>query len=745
LTLYRFDDVRVDAASFRVERGGQAVRLEPKAFDLLVLLLERQGQVVTKQEILDSVWRQTAVSDNALTRIVAHLRKALGDDAHDSRYIETVPTRGYRWLVPVQREEGGAIPVGRPGRPTRSGGWRTAAVVLLAIAAAGLAFRQVQGRMNPTPSPPALGSMWPAQVTVSPRLDAFPALSPNGRALAYVSDRNGGFEIVVKALSAAARDVPLTSDGQQNVQPAWSPDGDYVAYHSMRRGGIWIVPALGGAPRQVTDFGSKPAWSPDGRRLAFQSDPLADIAPGAFGGNVPSTIWAVDRDGGDLKRLTVSTQPFGGHASPAWSPDGRHIAFVAYASAPSRLWSVPASGGPPSLIVEERVPIFDPVFAPDGGAIYHATGGPFIVRVPVSPQTGRLQGEPEEVATPGLASVRHLAISGDGRRMAMAALSLQSNLWTVPVSPASGEAAGPPVALTDDTSRRKTTPVFSPDGQWIAYSASRGGAGSDIWVMNVEEGRALPLTSGDPTAPRGRTPVYFRASWMPDSRRVAFLANDGVQTTLQVADLTSRRPQSLLDLRPNTDAGRTDVKPTLDFRLSPDGGTLAFSDIDGGTGMPRLFVRPISRADAQPLSPADHAETYPVWSPDGRWIATELRSEKGSSIGVRPGHGGALREITRARGEAWVHSWAPDSDRVLFAGLRGGVWNVWWVSRTTGRETRVTPYTGVDTFVRYPSWSPRGDRIVFEGGSVRGNIWIATLPDAGEVDAWRLRRPRSAP
>ena len=105
MAVYSFDDIIVDVASFRVERNGEAVPLEPKAFDLLVLLLERPGQLVTKQEILDCVWPQTAVTDNALTRIVANLRKTLGDDARDSRYIETVPTRGYRWLVPVQRDE----------------------------------------------------------------------------------------------------------------------------------------------------------------------------------------------------------------------------------------------------------------------------------------------------------------------------------------------------------------------------------------------------------------------------------------------------------------------------------------------------------------------------------------------------------------------------------------------------------------------------------------------------------------
>jgi DNA-binding winged helix-turn-helix (wHTH) protein len=290
LPLFLFDDVRVDTAAFRVERGGRAVALEPKAFDLLVLLLERQGQVVTKQEILDAVWPQTAVTDNAMTRIVAHLRKALGDDARDARYIETVPTRGYRWLAPAERREEGART--RPACPAL-------AAARLAVrrwpswprsAALSLAYRQGQTR---GPETPAVLSMWPTQVTVSPRLDVFPALSPDGRAVAYATDRSGGFEIVVKPLLGGASEIALTSDGQQNVEPAWSPDGDYVAYHSMRRGGIWIVPALGGVPRQVCDFGSDPAWSPDGTPARLPVRPLADIAPNAYGANVPSTIWTV--------------------------------------------------------------------------------------------------------------------------------------------------------------------------------------------------------------------------------------------------------------------------------------------------------------------------------------------------------------------------------------------------------------------------------------------------------------------
>jgi len=757
LPLYAFDDVLVDTAAFRVERAGVLVPLEPKAFDLLVLLLERSGQLVTKQEILDAVWPRTAVSDNALTRIVAHLRKALGDDARDARYIDTVPPRGYRFGAAVARLEepprkaAAAGPSAHPAPapivapPSSSRPVRVFALAVLAVAAVALSVRVAQGwrvsRAVPHaearaggearvgPGGIAVLSLWPTQVTVSPGLDAFPSLAPNGRALAYSSDRGGTFEIVVRALAGGAAETALTSDGEQNVEPAWSPDGGSIAYHSMRRGGIWVVPALGGVPRRLSEFGSDPAWSPDGRRLAFQSDPLADIGPMAYGANIPSTIWTVDADGGNARRVTSSAHPVGGHAAPAWSPDGARIVFITYSAAPSRLWSVPAAGGAPTLLAEAHGAMFDPVFAPDGTSVYYATGGPFVIRVPLSADGARTGGEPEALATPGLVGVRHLSLSADGRRLAMASLSLKSNLWTQAVSPRTGEAQGDPAPLTDDIARRKTTPVFSPDGRWIAYTTSVGGAGTAIWVIGASGGPSTPLVAGDPPLAKVVGGANFRPSWFPDSVRMAFLSNDGERTTLQVADLVTRRPERLLELGPigpADDARRAFVNPALDFRLSPDTRQIVYSEIDATTGLPRVYVRPRSGGDPRPLGPGDRAETYPVWSHDGRWIATELRNERGTQIAVRSVIGGPARVIGARRGEAWVHDWTPD-ERVVFAGLRGGVWNVYVASPASGEETRVTSYGGVSTFVRYPTWSPRGDRVVYERGDVSGNIWVALL------------------
>src|SRR5262249_13270986 len=99
---YQFDDVRVDPQTFKVSRADKALPIEPKAFEALVFLITHRGRLVEKNELLDAVWKDTFVTPNALTRVIAHLRRTLGDDAKEAKYIETVKTRGYRFIAEVE-------------------------------------------------------------------------------------------------------------------------------------------------------------------------------------------------------------------------------------------------------------------------------------------------------------------------------------------------------------------------------------------------------------------------------------------------------------------------------------------------------------------------------------------------------------------------------------------------------------------------------------------------------------------
>src|SRR6185369_2158659 len=121
---YRFGDIVVDPGAFCVERSGSVLSLEPKSIRLLLYLIENRARAISKDELLRQVWEDVAVTDNALTRLVAQLRKALGDDVKVARYIETIPTIGYRFIAEVAEINGleerpAQLPASPPAAPAR--------------------------------------------------------------------------------------------------------------------------------------------------------------------------------------------------------------------------------------------------------------------------------------------------------------------------------------------------------------------------------------------------------------------------------------------------------------------------------------------------------------------------------------------------------------------------------------------------------------------------------------------------
>ena len=199
--------------------------LEPKAFNLLVLMVHRPSHLFSKQEIFEAIWPDTAVTDHALTRVIAQLRRGFGDEAREATYIETVPTRGYRWIRPVERFD--AEPARLSPRPSN----HPSSVPRPAGRTRVRRRDAVDGPDGDLPlsrSPGWLDSSRPRDgAQRAPALSAFgngrqarcglassnhrsrwsrPAsgVSPQGDAIAYVSDRTGAFEIYVRALSGTA-------------------------------------------------------------------------------------------------------------------------------------------------------------------------------------------------------------------------------------------------------------------------------------------------------------------------------------------------------------------------------------------------------------------------------------------------------------------------------------------------------------------------------------------------------------
>lgn len=710
-SVYEFGDVRVDLARMTAVRAGAAIPLEPKAFDVLVHLIEHRDRVVLKEELLDAVWPGTFVTPNVLTRAVAQIRKGLGDESQDARFIETVAKRGYRFIAPVtivpaapalEPEAPAApapaivdpLPAARPAAGRARAVWLVPTLALIAIAAAVVAIFAFRPAARPDTAPADLQLK---RLTNRRGYTGTPALAPDGRGVVYASDVSGGLELYLTSLAPGSAEVPLTKDGGHNIQPAWSPDGQWIAFHSRSRGGVWIVPSSGGAPQQIADFGSDPAWSPDSETLVFTSD------AGGLAGQ--SSLWTIRRDGSDRRALTRIGAPAGGHRAPAWSHDGRRIVFVVTRGGwRIDVWTVDVASGATQLI-ETSTNAADPCFAPGDRAILWGgstvTGNGRLFRRALD-AAGKPTGPTDVLLPMDGGIVEGLSLAANGM-IAFAVRTLDANLWATDVG-ADGRGSEPR-KLTDDLSRN-THPDYSRDGR-IAYMQTAIGSLSSVWVMRDDGSERAPLVAAGAGNPH----------WDADGTRVLVMRQDPAsQLDLAWVDLASRRvtPSGLL------------VKDMGTPRLSPDGKAIAFHHIEKD-GVMNVWT---SRFDGARVRVATDPEavSYPAWSPDGRSLAVEIKRGDSTQIGVVASAGGPVEPLTSERGQSWPHSWAPDNDRIAFAGQRGGVWNVYTVSRRTRAVSQITSFTSATGYVRYPSWSPAGSRVVFERAVESANVWTVSLP-----------------
>lgn len=310
-----------------ISKDGYSTRIEPKVMQVLVCLCDAADQVVTKERLIQSVWTDTFVSDDVLTRAISELRKAFGDDSKEPRYIQTIPRSGYRLIAPVSHThihpENNAPAVDRPEvmpplPPTRSWSPQLIGTVFLLLTVSGAASLYFSRRTASITHP----SMRVIPFTSFPGREDFAVLSPDGNQIAFAwgGEKGDNADIYVKSIDGE-RPLRITYDPALDLQPAWSPDGQRICFirynHADRKFIIFVTSALGTAPERmlfsITHMPANLDWSPDGKFIATSDAPR---------GSKASSIVLFLPETGEKRNLTTPPNQYWADSMPAFSPDG---------------------------------------------------------------------------------------------------------------------------------------------------------------------------------------------------------------------------------------------------------------------------------------------------------------------------------------------------------------------------------------------------------------------------------------
>jgi TolB protein len=305
------------------------------------------------------------------------------------------------------------------------------------------------------------------------------------------------------------------------------------------------------------------------------------------------------------------------------------------------------------------------------------------------------------------AIIRQVAVSGDGKKVAWSTLSLNANLASVRISPDTNEPEDDPVLLTDTSHYRDTHPKFSPGGQKVVFMRWTAGKRRQLWLVDANGANMEQLTSSPAEA--------FHPGWSHDGARVYYHTLREGRRGIWSIDIENRREKLLL-------------YPKIEyffFRVSPDDQHVAVHSREGG--VINVWTLSVRGGEARQITFDEEWAAYPCWSPDGKFLAYEFRRGEDVHIALISSQGGAPTQLTFDPGQSFVNSFSSDGDKIAFAGERNGIWNVYWVSRTDKKQMQLTRYAARNSYVRYPTWSPCGDQIVYEYAETTGDIWLAEI------------------
>jgi DNA-binding winged helix-turn-helix (wHTH) protein/Tol biopolymer transport system component len=594
LFVFRFADVEVREREFVLVKSGESLAVEPKAFRVLLVLLRNPGKLIPKQELLDAVWADAAVTENSLARAVGLLRKLLGDEARTPHFIETVATVGYRFMGKVEVVEDAIAVAPSPDPANYSEARGAAGTVSPTLDAKGPAERRISriGLLFAGAAFLVAGGTWTwylAKPLPPPRITAYLQLTHDGHA-GFIAGTDGTriyFNSPPALVGVTGGDIVEIPTG---FPRAWvmgvAADGANLLILSSDPYQLWTMRAVGGRPRFISSYSGNggPAWSPDSKYIAY---------PDSSG-----NLYKMSSDG--TNTLKLATIEGGAITDVTWSPDASMIRFTLN----DTLWEVASRGGEPHLLLPDwKGPVGQCCgrWTSDGAFYVFLAGGTVVVEPQVGsfeqiwvlderrPPFRRVSRKPVQL-TSGPIHWGSPTPSRDGNKIFAVGTIPRGEL--IRIDPKSKQLqpflGGISAEFLD----------FSKDRTQIAYVTYPDGI---LWRARPDGTERVQLTN---------PPVYpLVCRWSPDGTQILFTAlRDASHYGLYM--VAARGGNSKLLGPANDGAGQIEGNWSLDGRRIVYGVEVQFS----------LRILDLDTGKTTKI-PGSDGLSSPRWSPDGRYIA----------------------------------------------------------------------------------------------------------------------------
>jgi Tol biopolymer transport system component/DNA-binding winged helix-turn-helix (wHTH) protein len=748
--IYEFGPFRVDAVERVLLRDGKPEPIPPKAFDVLLVLVESSGHIVEKDELMNRVWSDSFVEEGNLKVTVSVLRKALDQSAGEHQYIETVPRRGYRFTADVTEvsdsepelmllersrvqlviendEEPGdlrttsnahylkhlavqeketaieqqSVLVRGPARAESLAEFISAivqhkrrlmiAAAVLVIAASGISFgvyKLISGNGSPTNPTEPFQKMKITMLTTSGKATVA-AISPDGKYVAHAMSAGNQQSLWLRHI-ATGSDKEIVSNAQVRYQQlTFSPDGNYIYFVRFEsEGKLYRVPVLGDSIQKlVSDVDSGITFSPDGRQIAY------------IRGYLPSTearLIAANADGADEKTL-LTTKLSGVFASPtrawgpAWSPDGEMIAFGLNKNEPDgKYWNVM------TVRVKDQAEqqITHQKWTELGQLTWLSDGSGLIVAAADEESSPSQQIRYVSYPSGDVRTITNdtndysgVTLTPDSTSLVTVQIEQSSNVW---MAPAGDAASG--TQITSNNVDGRNGICWAPEARIVYTTRARGS--SDIWIMNADGAgqNRLTVDAGD----------NFYPSVSLDGRYIVFTSNRTADRCVWRMNIDGSNPKQLTH----------EIQSAMP-EITPNGQWVVYQD--GGSGTRTLWK--VSTEGGKGAQLTDYFSRNPAVSPDGKQIAfvflDEQATPKRLRIAIIPFDGGPPIKVFDLPPRQI--RWTSDGAALTYVDARSGVSNIWVQPLDGSPVKQITNFT-TDRIIAY-AWSPDGKRLA----CVRGN------------------------